>query len=105
MATSATLAARVQKKGRARMDHEIEGRTRLLFLLLLCTSSAASAQGWYAGAGIGQSGADNCSSLNLLDPGFSCGGKDSSTGWRAFAGYEFGRHLAVEGGYVDLGKF
>ncbi len=89
------------------MDHETEGRTRpfLLFLLLLCTSGAARAQVWYAGAGIGQSGADTCSSLNLLDQGFSCSGNESSTGWKVFAGYEISRNLAVEGGYVDFGKF
>src|SRR5215471_8024241 len=92
------------------MDQEVEGRKKfyLSLLVLLCCSGVASAQGWYAGAGIGQSRADNlgaCSSSNGLSPGFSCSGSGSSTGWRLFAGYEINRNLAVEGGYLDLGEF
>jgi OOP family OmpA-OmpF porin len=92
------------------MYREIKGRTKpvLLLLVLLCCSGVANAQGWYLGGGIGDSRAGNlstCSSLNGLFPGFSCSGDSNSTGWRVFAGYDISQNLAVEGSYVDLGKF
>lgn len=30
---------------------------------------------------------------------------DRGMGFKVFGGYQFGRHLAVEGGYFDLGRF
>lgn len=78
-------------------------------LLPLCSGAAqAQSQGWYIGAGAGQSKVNNasCSDLNgVFDPGFSCTSNDTSTGWKLFAGYQFNPYLAAEGGYVDLGNF
>jgi len=55
--------------------------------------------GFYLGASIGQSRAKEfCDDSG----GFSCDDKD--TAWKIFAGYQFNRHLAVEGGYTDLGE-
>lgn len=48
--------------------------------------------GWYIGFGIGQGQ-------------FRETPEDKSTGGKAFLGYQFNRNLAVEGGFVHLGKF
>lgn len=79
-------------------------------LLSVCAGAAhAQSEGWYIGAGAGQSKANDaggCSDLNgLFLPGFDCTSNDTSTGWKLFAGYQFNRNLALEGGYVDLGNF
>jgi len=78
-------------------------------LSLPCGAVYAQSQGWYIGAGAGQSKATNaasCSDLNgVLDPGFSCSSNDTGTGLKVFAGYQFNPYLGVEGSYVDLGKF
>jgi OmpA-OmpF porin, OOP family len=79
-------------------------------LLSACAGAAqAQSQGWYIGAGAGQSKANNagsCSDLNgFFDPGFSCTSNDTSSGWKVFAGYQFNPYVAVEGGYADLGNF
>lgn len=78
-------------------------------LSLPCGPVLAQAEGWYIGAGAGQSKAGNagsCSDLNgVFLPGFDCTSNDTSTGWKLFAGYQFNPYLALEGGYVDLGNF
>lgn len=72
--------------------------------------ASAADMGWYAGLSGGQSRAD--SDASELDSTFrSLGFTSSSTvdktdaGWKLFAGYQFNPNFAVEGGYVDLGKF
>ncbi|MGH8831896.1 MAG: outer membrane beta-barrel protein [Polaromonas sp.] len=70
------------------------------------TPHAAFAQdmGFYIGAGVGQSkGKDACSDLGGV--GFSGSCDDTDTGGKLFLGYQFNKNFAVEGGYVDLGKF
>jgi OOP family OmpA-OmpF porin len=78
-------------------------------LSLPCGVVHAQSEGWYIGAGAGQSKANNagsCSDLNdVFLPGFDCTSNDTSTGWKLFAGYQFNPYLAVEGGHVDLGTF
>jgi OmpA-OmpF porin, OOP family len=80
-----------------------------VLILLASRAVYAQDQGWYMGAGFGQTKADNagsCSDFNgVFNPGFSCSIKDTDTGWKLFAGYQFNKYLAVEGSYVDLGKF
>lgn len=80
-----------------------------VLLSLPCGAVHAQSQGWYIGAGAGQSRANNaggCSDLNgVFDPGFSCTSNDTSTGWRLFTGYQFNPNLALEAAYVDLGSF
>ena len=81
-------------------------------LVVLCTlAGQANAQqpqrGWYAGASAGQSSAD-VSSNGLVVIGATASTvtvEDTDTGYKAYGGYRFGRHLAVEAGYVDLGSF
>jgi OOP family OmpA-OmpF porin len=80
----------------------------VLLSALWAGAAQAQSQGWYIGAGAGQSKANNgaCSDLSgVFDPGFSCSSNDTSTGWKLFAGYQFNPNFAIEGGYVDLGNF
>lgn len=51
---------------------------------------AAQAQGWYAGAGVGQA------DLDVLD--------ESDTSMKIFVGHQFNPNFAVEFAYVDLGE-
>jgi len=81
-----------------------------LIAALACGTVQAQSQGWYIGAGAGQSKANNpasCSDLSgVFDPvNFSCTSNDTSTGWKLFAGYQFNPKFALEGTYVDLGNF
>jgi OOP family OmpA-OmpF porin len=74
---------------------------RALGIVLLGASSLAFGQG-YVGGGLGPT------SVSMSDcgiQGFSCSTSDTSTGFKLFAGYEFGKHLSVEGGYVNFGQF
>src|SRR5437868_10629033 len=80
-------------------------------ILLATFAGGAAAQnaegGWYGGVSVGQSkiSFDN-SSLAVAGATASSISKDETdTAWKLFAGYRFGRHLAVEGGYTDFGKF
>jgi OOP family OmpA-OmpF porin len=57
--------------------------------------------GWYAGASVGQSTAeDACTGLG--GAGISCDDKD--TAWKGFLGYQVNRNFAVEFGYTNLGE-
>ena len=72
---------------------------------------ADEARGWYGGLNVGQSLAtidDDRIASSLAAEGFAQTqiAKDTrDLGFKAFAGYQFGRHFALEGGYYDLGKF
>ena len=67
--------------------------------------------GWYIGGAVGQSEADinrgelaaDLTAAGLTNTGFTADEKD--TGWKLFGGYKFNKYFAVEGAYVDLGKF
>lgn len=67
--------------------------------------------GWYIGGNIGQSKAlidDDQITKSLLGSGFSTTNiddDDRDLGYKLFGGYQFNRYFALEGGYVDLGKF
>jgi len=81
-------------------------------LALAAFSGTAHAQGWmrssqdlgfYAGVGAGGAEAkDFCSDVRSLGV-TSCDEKDKT--WKVSAGYRFHRNIALEAGYVDLGKF
>jgi OOP family OmpA-OmpF porin len=81
-------------------------------LVVLCTlAGQVHAQqpqrGWYAGISAGQSSAD-VGQNGLVVIGATASTvtvEDSDTGYKVYGGYRFGRHLAVEAGYVDLGSF
>jgi OOP family OmpA-OmpF porin len=81
-------------------------------LALAAFSGSVQAQGWmrssqelgfYVGAGVGGAEVRNlCSEASAA--GFtSCDEKDRT--WKVSAGYRFHRNIAIEAGYVDLGKY
>lgn len=67
--------------------------------------------GWYAGANVGRSSAtiDNARiTRELAANGLattSISDRERSTGYKLYGGYKFNPNFALEGGYVDLGKF
>lgn len=61
----------------------------------LLTGAPCFADGFYAGAGF--------ASTQIEDDDDDFGFDDTPLGWRLFAGYEFGRHFALEGTYFDVG--
>ena len=59
--------------------------------------------GFYAGGGVAKTKVDNlCTDIGLTSV---TGCDDKDTAWKASAGYQFHRNLAVEIGYVDFGKY
>lgn len=73
--------------------------------------ASAAETGWYIGGSAGVSRADIDTGRigrELTAAGFTIGSvtaDDSHAGGKLFAGYQFHRNFAVEGGYVDLGRF
>lgn len=91
---------------------KVSGSLGLIALTALVAPVAqADDAGWYVGANVGRSKAkidDVRITSGLLGNGFtttSIVDDDTSTGFKAFGGYQFNRNFAVEGGYFDLGKF
>lgn len=78
--------------------------------LSISALGAQSTMGAYAGVSVGESKFN--ASASELDSSLSSGGFTTSgssvdekdVGWKIFGGYQFNPNLAVEGGYVDLGK-
>jgi OOP family OmpA-OmpF porin len=72
-------------------------------------AQSAAANGWYIGAGVGQSRAQDLSSIDGTLAGFgvtsSSAADGTDTAWKLFGGYQFTPNWGVEGGYTDLGKF
>jgi len=79
-------------------------------LLFVAGALPALAEGRpYFGVSLGQSKFKSdpgaCSDWSgILDPGYSCGGDDKDSAWKAYAGYEFNRYIAVEVGFAKLGE-
>lgn len=63
--------------------------------------SAVAANGFYAGASVGQASIDACGDAGALGA-TSC--DDEDTGWKVFGGYELNQNFAVEAAWVDLGE-
>lgn len=63
--------------------------------------------GWYAGISIGGSQERiSDSALTVSGATASTLNKDETgTGFKVFGGYQFNRNFALEGGYIDFGKF
>ncbi len=81
---------------------------RLTLLLPLFYSVVADAD-WYLGADVGEARSD-VDSAELNDrltsrglPGSARVDSNHRTGWRLLGGYRWGKYLALEGGYTDLG--
>lgn len=68
--------------------------------LALIAPGLASAQGGYAGIGVGQSTMKDDSTA-LVGTSLD----DSDTGWKLFGGYMFNPNAAVEFAYIDFGEF
>lgn len=87
------------------MKKTIAALTAVSALTLCMFTAPASAGEFYLGAGVGQSKIDagNCDDI---DDGslISCSVDDSDIGFKVYGGYRFNPHIAVEGGYVDLGE-
>ncbi|MGQ0800704.1 MAG: outer membrane beta-barrel protein [Pseudomarimonas sp.] len=68
--------------------------SRSLAALMLCAlaGGASAEEGFYVGGGAGQAFVDE----GLYD--------DEDFTLSVFGGYQFNRHFAVEGGYIDLGE-
>ncbi|WP_332739632.1 OmpA family protein [Hydrogenophaga sp.] len=88
------------------------GALSLLTLALFVHPQAwGQSSGWYVGGNAGRTGAeidDPRITSGLQARGFSTTSiddRDRSTGFKLYGGYQFNPHLAVEGGYFDLGKF
>lgn len=61
---------------------------------------SAPAGAWYAGAGVGQSNAND--SVTIRNQSVKV--DDTDTAWKLFGGYRFNPNLGLELGWVDLGK-
>ena len=66
-------------------------------------ASLAHADGWYVGAGIGQSTFKDWNNQPQI-AGFASS-TNTDTSYNLFAGYAFNPYISAEGSYVDLGKF
>lgn len=84
----------------------------LLALAMFASPQAlAEDTGWYGGANVGRSAAnidDPRITSGLLGQGLgttSIDHRDRDTAFKLYGGYQLTPHLAVEGGYFDLGKF
>lgn len=78
----------------------------LLAVAALSATSLASAQ-WYGVAGVGSSNISLSNSYVPVDGATTSTfpKSENSTGYKLQLGYQFNRNFALEGGYVDLGKF
>ena len=83
----------------------------LILAALAMPALAADPSGWYLGASVGQSRADiaereirdDLDALGFTVTSFRDDEQD--VGYKLLGGYRFSRHIAVEGGVFDLGKF
>ncbi|MCC5879626.1 MAG: OmpA family protein [Idiomarina sp.] len=72
---------------------------------------ATETNGWYLGGGLGSalsSIADDEITADLFASGFETtdfSENDRDFGFKLFAGYQFNKNFAIEGGYFDLGEF
>jgi OOP family OmpA-OmpF porin len=88
------------------------GTLSLAALAIIASPLAlADEAGWYGGLSVGQTRAridDPRIVSGLLGQGFtttSINDDNRDTGYKVFAGYQFNKNFALEGGYFDLGKF
>ena len=83
----------------------------LMALAVASATASADELGWYMGGNIGQSKANIDApriTAGLAGGGFtttSISEENRDTGYKVFAGYQFSKNFALEGGYFDLGKF
>lgn len=77
-----------------------------LAALAFAPAASADDSGWYLGAALGLADAPDNSQLGFTDiPLLTGRTDDNKTSWGFAAGYRFNPNIALELGYVDLGKF
>lgn len=77
----------------------------VVFVTLAAGPVVASAQGWYAGASIGQATVKEDLGCDLVSGlGVACSEDDSDTALKLFAGYEINPNVGIEFAYIDLGQ-
>jgi OOP family OmpA-OmpF porin len=77
----------------------------LFALAIAQAASAADDSGWYLGAGAGLTDTADDARLGVPDvPLLSGRTDDNKLSWSFAGGYRFSPHLAIELGYVDLGR-
>src|SRR3954468_4298766 len=87
------------------------GALGLAGMAAVSASATAADDGWYLGAGIGQSLEKNHHdriTSELLGSGFttnSISDDSKDTAWKLFGGRKFNKNFAVEGSYFNLGEF
>ena len=93
-------------------DMQLKIKQMTLVTVLSVAAGSAFAGDWYALGSFGQSKVDGnvASEVNaeLIDAGvtgLSSSFDDKDTSYKLQLGYSFTPYLAVEGGYIDLGKF
>jgi OOP family OmpA-OmpF porin len=74
-----------------------------LLALLFTTTGFAQETGFYVGGSIGQAKAKDLCDAPAPFVVTSC--DEKATGWKAFAGYRFHRHFAIEGTYIGTDHF
>jgi len=68
------------------------------------TPCIAQAGAWYVGAGVGQAKSDiDTDSIAFLS-GTPVNTDETSTAFKIFGGYQFGKHFGIEVGYIDRGE-
>jgi len=80
---------------------------------IVAANCSADQSNFYVGGNFGQSVAKldnvtNSQNSGLTNSGFAVTGNDlndTDTAFRAFVGYKFNDYFAVEGGYINFGKF
>ena len=84
---------------------------RALFTLIVSGSLFMSAtntsaeegfaeEGWFAGAGLGRSENRDYECDGCVMPIFTL--DDTGSAWKVYGGYQFNKHIAVQGGYIKL---
>lgn len=97
-----------------KLKHLIQAMSLLgVAVLSAHAAHAADLVGWYGGISVGQSEAQDAPSASEINSALTGAGltvtgtsvDDTDTGWKLFAGYQFNKYFALEGGYVNLGRF
>lgn len=94
-----------------KMQNVITGGVIIAGSLMSAAALAQSAAGtgWYAGAGLGQSRAQDLDRIDGTLGGFGVTSSSAVSGidtaWKLFGGYQFTPYIGAEGGYTNLGKF
>ena len=93
------------------LNHSARAGSLLALTMFVSPLALADEAGWYVGGNVGRSGANIDEpriTSGLLGQGLgttSFDHRDRDTAFKLYGGYQFTPHLAVEGGYFDLGKF